>query len=186
MCQFDDYLCIEIQFRTYLQHLWATALEMRGIYSGVDLKSGVGEDYVLRFFLLLSSLFALEEHTPVCPNTSDNYMELINEIKRIDKQYNIIYDRLPSVNFIKSNNLDGYYLLDLDIKTFKLDSIYFKKNQVDKAMQYYNYLESLQDTSHNIVLVLVPSFKILKDSYLNYFLDDYNFYDKLVDLIYHR
>ena len=51
---------------------------------GTNLKSGIEEEDVLRFFVLVSSLFALKEGTPVCPNTSNNTKELIAEIKEID------------------------------------------------------------------------------------------------------
>lgn len=40
---------VEIQFRTKLQHLWSTAVETMGIYTGTNLKSGEGSPEILRF-----------------------------------------------------------------------------------------------------------------------------------------
>ena len=63
----DDYegMFVEIQFRTQLQHLWSTAVETMGLYTGTNLKAGLGPDEVLKFFALVSSLFALEEKTTI-------------------------------------------------------------------------------------------------------------------------
>ena len=56
---YNKNMLIEIQFRTQLQHLWATALETMGIYTQTNLKSSIGDKDVLRFFILVSSLFDL-------------------------------------------------------------------------------------------------------------------------------
>ena len=87
---YNKNMLIEIQVRTKLQHIWATAVEMMGIYTQTSLKSSIGDEDILRFFTLVSSVFALKENTPVCPNTSNNRSELINEIKEIDKKHMII------------------------------------------------------------------------------------------------
>ena len=87
---YNKNMFIEIQFRTKLQHMWATAVEMMGIYTKSNLKSSQGDYDILRFFTLVSSLFAIEEKMPICPNTSKWADELISEIKYLDKKNNII------------------------------------------------------------------------------------------------
>ena len=77
---YNKNMFIEIQFRTKLQHMWATAVEMMGIYTKSNLKSSQGDYDILRFFTLVSSLFAIQEKMPICPNTSDWADELISEI----------------------------------------------------------------------------------------------------------
>ena len=52
-------MLIELQFRTHLQHIWATALETIGLFTNQALKSGQGSKEILRFFVLVSSLFAI-------------------------------------------------------------------------------------------------------------------------------
>ena len=52
---YNKNMFIEIQFRTKLQHMWATAVEMMGIYTKSNLKSSQGDYDILRFFTLVSS-----------------------------------------------------------------------------------------------------------------------------------
>ena len=52
---------IELQIRTRLQHLWATAVETAGLYTKKSLKSGQGENGWLEFFMIVSSLFSFKE-----------------------------------------------------------------------------------------------------------------------------
>lgn len=46
---YNKNMLIEIQFRTKLQHIWATAVEMMGIYTKSNLKSNQGNKEILRF-----------------------------------------------------------------------------------------------------------------------------------------
>lgn len=182
--QSNDSQLVEIQFRTYLQHLWATALETMSIYMGTNLKSGIGADDVLRFFVLVSSLFALKEGTPVCPDTSNNPKELIAEIKEIDHQFHIL-EKLSTMlaKFNPSNDSKGYYLMELDTLTHKLEINYFPMNQVQEAVQLYNHMESLQIPIFNTVFVSTSSFDTLKRAYPNYFLDTRQFIAILKELL---
>lgn len=182
--QSNDSLLVEIQFRTYLQHLWATALETMSICMGTNLKSGIGEEDVLRFFVLVSSLFALKEGTPVCPDTSNNSKDLIAEIKKINNQFQIL-EKLSamSAKFNPSNESKGYYLMQLNTLTYKLETIYFPMNQAQEAVQLYNHIESLQIPTLNTVLVSAYSFGTLTMAYLNYFLDTRQFSTILKELL---
>ena len=182
--QSNDSLLVEIQFRTYLQHLWATALETMSICMGTNLKSSIGEEDVLRFFVLVSSLFALKEGTPVCPNTSNNPKELITEIKEIDHQFHIL-EKLGtmSVECNPSNNSKGYYIMKLNTITHQLQTTYFSTNQVQEAVQLYNHMESLQIPTLNTVLVSAYSFGTLTRAYPNYFLDTRQFIAILKELL---
>lgn len=87
---YNKNMLIEIQFRTKLQHIWATAVEMMGIFTKSKLKSSIGNEDILRFFVLVSSLFADLEGTPICPYTSEDKEINIQEIKNIDKKLNLV------------------------------------------------------------------------------------------------
>ena len=182
--QSNDSLLVEIQFRTYLQHLWATALETMSICMGTNLKLGIGKEDILRFFVLVSSLFALKEGSPVCPNTSDNSKELIAEIRELDNQFHIL-EKLStmSAKFNPSNESKGYYLMELDTLTNKLEINYFPMNQAQEAIQLYKHMESLQIPIFNTVLVSASSFNTLKRAYPNYFLDTSQFIAILKELL---
>ena len=62
-----DGLRIELQIRTRLQHIWATAVESMGTVLGQALKSRRGNQDWLDFFALISSAFALREKTAPVP-----------------------------------------------------------------------------------------------------------------------
>lgn len=154
------------------------------ICMGTNLKSGIGEEDVLRFFVLVSSLFALKEGTPVCPNTSNNTKELIAEIKEIDHQFHIL-EKLStmSVECNLSNNSKGSYIMQLNTVTHKLETTYFPMNQAKEAVQLYNHMESLQTPILNTVLVSSSSFGTLTRTYPNYFLDTRQFLAILKELL---
>ena len=56
---YNKNMFIEIQLRTKLQHIWATAVEMMGIYTHSNLKSSQGDEDILRFFTVVSSIFSI-------------------------------------------------------------------------------------------------------------------------------
>ena len=87
---YNQNMLIEIQFRTRLQHVWATALETMGLFTKQALKAGQGETYVKRFFILVSSLFALKEGYPVVPGTLSDERILISEIKKINNEHHLV------------------------------------------------------------------------------------------------
>ncbi|MCR9203961.1 MAG: RelA/SpoT domain-containing protein, partial [Halobacteriovoraceae bacterium] len=61
----DPRLFIEIQVRSYLQHIWATGVEVFGTLKNSSFKSGYGSKKWLEFFSYLSSVFAIKEASNV-------------------------------------------------------------------------------------------------------------------------
>lgn len=175
---YNQNILIEIQFRTKLQHIWATAVETMGIYTRSNLKSSQGNEDILKFFTLVSSLFAIKEKMPVCPNTSGWADELISEVMLIDKRSNIIM-KLKAINqaiqtteynenfYLKS----GYYLLVLNYNEPSLNIYPFKQSNFELATNAYNKIEYKSPGSIDTVLVSVKNFDILKTAYPNYFVD---------------
>ena len=128
--QSNDSMLIEIQFRTYLQHLWATAVEVMSVHTNTSLKAIMcGTDDILRFFTLVSSLFAIKEGTPLCLNTSNDSNKLLAEIKEIDNRLHIL-ETLSTITatYNSLNESEGYYLMELDILTHQLEIKYFPIN----------------------------------------------------------
>ena len=173
---YNKNMLIEIQFRTQLQHIWATALETMGIYTNTALKASMGDKAVLRFFTLVSSVFAKMENTPVCPDTPENYNELISEIKKIDKKLNIV-SRLSALSVAikyaneKYKKGNGYYLLQLNLAKKLLRVNRFSPNQIELATNVYDKIESINNPNIDAVLVSATSFDTLKAAYPNYFSD---------------
>ena len=56
---YNKNMLVELQFRTHLQHIWATALETLGLFTHQALKAGQGTEDIKRFFVVGSSLFAM-------------------------------------------------------------------------------------------------------------------------------
>ena len=170
---YNKNILIEIQFRTKLQHIWATAIEMMDLVKKSNLKAGQGDKNISRFFTLVSSLFAIEENTPVCPNTSNDENELLKEINELNQKHHII-DTLNalsiSVNIRNKSGNDEYYVFDMNYKEKYVDIYGYPKNQFHIANSVCEYLEN-KDINHNVVLVSAESIDQLKSAYPNYFAD---------------
>lgn len=180
----DDYnnnMIIELQFRTHLQHIWATSVETMGLFVGQNIKAGHGDEDVARFFVLVSSLFALEEQKPIVPNTVQDADALISELKEIIKRRNYL-DVLSAVRIAveRYGSGQGYHLLTLDYNSKKLRIDSFKPSQADEANEAYARIEETRDKSKiDVVLVRVSSFQTLKTAFPNYFSDIGTFVNKV-------
>lgn len=173
---YNKSILIEIQFRTKLQHIWATAVEMMALVTRSNLKASQGNKDILRFFTLVSSLFAIEEHTPVCPNTSNDENELLKEINDLNQKHHIM-DTLNALsttikyNYKSTNNKMEYYILDLHYIEKYVNVYGYPKDNIEQATFVYNQLESSATNDENIVLVSADSLDSLKLAYPNYFAD---------------
>lgn len=175
---YNNNMLIEIQFRTHLQHLWATAVETMGLFTKEAIKSGQGSEDVKRFFVLCSALLAIMEKQPIPPNVVNDVDEIVHEIEAINGQHNYL-DFLSAIRVaidnqdkINSTASLGYCILILNYNVKRLYFKFFKASQFDEANNVYNSIESTRAESKiDAVLVRVSSFKDLKTAYPNYFSD---------------
>ena len=176
---YNKNMLIEIQFRTHLQHLWATAVETMGLFTKNAIKSGQGDDDVKRFFVLVSSLFAIREHQNIAPNTINDIDELTSEIESLNAKHNYL-DFLSGIKVAveyqktdkKKKLTPAFYILILNYETHKLRIKPFSASEFDSANELYNKIESQKGvTQMDAVLVRVSSFETLKSAYPNYFSD---------------
>lgn len=184
---YNKNMFIEIQFRTKLQHIWATAVEMMGIYTKSNLKSSQGNKDILRFFTVVSSIFAIQENQPVCPNTLNSLKELINEMYNLDKKHNILkmLEAIKNAAHIiepKYKNTNGYFLLVLDLEYRNLTVTMYKPSEIQLATKIYDKLEKENNPNINVVLVSANSFITLKKAYPNYFMDIIDFLNNIKSL----
>ena len=174
---YNKNMLIEIQFRTKLQHIWATALETMGLYEKQNLKASQGDVNILRFFTLMSSLFALVEGTAVCPNTSEDFWTLIREIKQLDNKYRIfvkLHGISSTVKSVANNERNAkYFLLVLEInpQDTVLHTHSFRTKDLSIATDIYSEIEKEQDYTVDAVLVSASDANTLKIAYPNYFAD---------------
>lgn len=174
---YNNNMLIELQFRTHLQHLWATAVETMGLYTKQALKAGQGDDETKRFFALTSSLLAMKESTALVPNTPTSWPELMDEIVELNKRKHFL-DVLSAIRVvIEARNeamrgKQGYYLLILNFDTHRLRIAYYKLSQAENANAAYTQIEKNRvENKIDAVLVSVSSFQTLKVAYPNYFSD---------------
>ena len=74
---------IEMQLRSQMQHIWATAVETVDTFTRQALKSSLGQPDWLRFFALMSSAIAIAERSPLVPGTPQEGSALIAELRAV-------------------------------------------------------------------------------------------------------
>lgn len=181
---YNKNMLIEIQYRTHLQHLWATAVETMGLFTNEAIKAGQGSDDVKRFFILVSALFAMEENQSIPQNVVDDKDEIISEIEALNANNNYL-DFLSGIRVAVDHQADkigrdksGYFILILDYDANRLKIQYYKSSEISKANEMYNSIEEAKAESKiDAVLVRVSSFSDLKKAYPNYFSDIGEFVD---------
>ena len=186
---YNKNMLVEIQYRTHLQHIWAAALETMGLFTKQALKAGQGDIYIKRFFVLVSSLFALQEGCPVIPGTVADETELISEIEQIDGKHHVL-ETLNAIRIAVQHEDDvvkdkkGYYLLILNYNTHRLRIRTYLPSQFDAAETAYTQIEKNRHESNiDAVLVRAKSFKELKSAYPNYFTDIGEFYELITEYL---
>lgn len=113
-------LLVELQFRTKLQHAWATAVETVGTFLEHSLKSSEGPDEWLNFFALVSSAFAHAEGTPLVPgyehlSKAQTYQRTAEEAKRLGVS-DMLRGYSSAVNAIPTGKArSAYYLVELEL-----------------------------------------------------------------------
>ncbi len=182
-------MLIELQFRTHLQHIWATALETIGFFTNQALKAGQGNKDILRFFAVVSSLFAIREGCPVVPGTVNDENELISEIEQLNDQHHIL-DMLRAIRTVIDHDSDttpdkrGYYILQLNYESRTLKRWFFKPSELDNANRLYDHLEKRRGNAPlDIVLVRASSYSTVKAAYPNYFMDIGEFVEIIADYL---
>lgn len=169
-------LKIELQVRSNLQHIWATAVETVGTFTEQELKSSEGEEDWLTFFALMSSVFAHKENRPLVPNTPDRYPDLLTELTYYATKLDVVerlnaYGAATRILSVESGLRNvRYFLLQLDFVNRQIRVRRFGRSDFHIASQAY--LDAEQEAvAGDAVLVSVESLDSLRRAYPNYFLD---------------
>jgi len=172
----EEAICnIEVQIRTRLQHVWATAVETSKLVTGEELKFGEGNENWKRFFVLMSSYFALQEQSKIIAGTPDSKGKLITEIADLNKKNDFLTKLEVLKTFTESTKEKledfAYYLLYINSeeRNFKLKG--YKEEQYAQAYDDYTSSEKRENGIDNVVLVSTNSIESLKGAYPNYFAD---------------
>jgi ppGpp synthetase/RelA/SpoT-type nucleotidyltranferase len=184
-------LKIEIQIRTYMQHIWATSVESASIIAKAPLKASKGARYWLDFFRLVSSYFALQERKPLAPATPLTKVEIVESIRKLDNEHSILTQLNALNHWIKrteSGNIVGtprsaaaFFLLRIN-ETIENDADFTPFEDFDKA--YEAYVEAEKIYGFNAVLVSTNSAETLRRAYPNYFINIDTFISILQNLLF--
>lgn len=185
-------LRVEIQIRTKLQHLWATAVETVGLFTDNGLKFNQGSEKWLRFFKLVSALFSIEESSAIVEGVSTDSFTITKELVRLIRELDVI-KKLGTIGVatniighVSKNKKEssGYYLLTRDNSAHMLNVMVFPGIQkgFDAATQAYNDFEKTKkDPSSDAVLVSAQSYEALVYAYPNYFADITEFAERIIN-----
>ena len=181
----DNYngLLVEVQIRSKLQHIWATAVETVGFFTGQAIKSNEGEKEWNLFFKLMSSAFARMENCLTIPNTPQDEKELCLLIKEKEKELNVrtkMKNWTESIRLfddLKNKKNSHFFLLELDTIQEKLVISAYSKKEERKAIADYARAERriYGRKEYDVVLVGADTTADLKKAYPNYFLDTHEF-----------
>ena len=168
---------IELQLRTYHQHLWAMAVETAGMFYGEALKASQGSESWLTFFKIASAAFSHIENRPVITEYKNmSRTDLRNELSvwGTEKTFFSKLSAIKNVGKWATERAYAYWLLELDIKKDQSKVYGFNTEQLDTAMTMYAAKEQtpacLRGDRH-VVLVSTQLFKDLRQAYPSYFLD---------------
>lgn len=177
-------LKVEMQIRTTIQHSWATAVEMVGIFRRESLKSSMGDPRWLRFFILVSDLFYQMESKNNTLHKSHNTTS--DELKKLSTELNVssvlnafsqIADHINNSNKYTS----GFCVIIVDTQEKRIDIKGFSGTSFKKASKFYMDAEKGCENNNFKVaaMVSVNSIHELKTAYPAFFLDTKTFLNNL-------
>lgn len=180
---------VELQIRTKMQHIWATAVETVGMFKKSNLKQELGDENWLEFFRLMSHLMAIDEGaTTVSSKDFGNLrnklsklsqeIEFKNTMTLINIQHRILETAYNKIR-LKTKSSVGYMLLKLDLTPMREDgepTIHiesFPKYKEAKATELYGQLEEEAYANPMCYVLLAKSedVKNLRRGFPNYFAD---------------
>lgn len=172
---------VEIQLRTRMQHVWATATEAVGAMRGEDMKGGQGCPDWLRLMELMSAIIARHEGLPRSEHVPATDAGLEAEIKDLDAKLDAVavlrtYRDAVKLSESRAMMNSSYFVLTLDPDKGEV-SIAPQQSFLAGAKSYGRAIQPSGKAQH--VLVSVDSVDQLRAAYPNYFLDVGDFLDLL-------
>ena len=179
-------LLTEIQIRSKLQHIWATAVETVDFFTRQSIKCSEGDKDWKEFFRLASSAFARLENCPTVSDTPEDEKELYLKIKEKERNLNIhnllegwtnAMTLLDQRTKEKAVSKDDFFLLELDIYSKKLILTSYSKENKERAIEDYSRAEKKYEGNkeYDVVLVSASTTNDLRKAYPNYFVDTREF-----------
>lgn len=172
-------LNVEIQFRTYAQHAWSTAVEVAGLLTMNKPKFGQGSQELINQFRFASELIARQyEGSVSClPDlTIQEVKDGFNDCEqktRIVGLFRSVNTKVVDIDFKKNNVLVFPYVKMEDENQSVLEVHPY--DNVFRAIERYNALEEKMSNVADVVLVRADSFDNMRVTFRNYFADTTDF-----------
>lgn len=197
---------IEVQLRTYIQHYWATALEIVDLFTDQALKSNQGDEEWRVFFEKVGEHFAAMDSIHLfetmgqparlaayrqrlradpCLADSASIVARCAKKLRVREKLEAFAGSLVFVDGeLNKSGTSGFVLLQIDIEKKKLVADVFPPGGSKEAEAAYIAVESRTATKEGVVAALVSTTAVggIKEAYPNYFADSSKF-DRLLQLI---
>jgi len=176
-----DGLRVELQIRTKLQHIWATAVETMGTFLGQALKSRQGDQEWLDFFALTSSAFAHNEECALVPrfkylSREETFVEVADAEARLSA-LDMMRGLSVAADAIYKSRGSGkgwsYHLIILNSLKRTVQIKPYDRDSFEQAVIDYGRVEAEAAKGEKIEPVLVSAGPIdkLRRAYPNFFLD---------------
>ncbi|MDR1146248.1 MAG: RelA/SpoT domain-containing protein [Verrucomicrobiales bacterium] len=189
-----DGLYVEIQLRTRLQHLWATAVETVGFFLQEALKSSQGNQDWLDFFKLVSALLAREENEqPHADFGLCTKAELVAKINQLDRSRHVFkhLETIQKTKFARENSkLNGaaYWVIETLLNGNSTVKFYpFLESQKEAADLTYRQLEQTPEYllgKKQVVLISSDSLSKIEQAYPNFLGDIDEFIKELRRMVF--
>ena len=169
-------LLIEIQYRTLVQHSWATAVEVMGFVTDKELKFGRGDEKLLEVFRFASEILArpFEDEKSCLGHLSDN--EIVEGFDSLNSEIGF-YRNLRLLDVIQEEVSERKNMIlmfeDGERKLFK-----WGFPTVPRALKKLAELEQ-KNPGKNIVFVRADKGEDLRIAFKNYFSDADDFIEKV-------
>lgn len=175
-------LHVELQFRTKVQHAWATAVETMSTFLGQALKFGQGDRDWREFFSVTSSALAHGERTTPVPGYEDlTDRQTFTAVAKAEAELGVLTKLQGfaiAASRISTDPLKGrYHLVVLDTASRSVRITAYSENRLPEANAEYAKVEerTLKGEQVEAVLVSAGPIDALRKAYPNYFLDTHAF-----------
>ncbi len=183
-------LSLELQFRTRLQHAWATAVETMGTFLGQALKSGQGEIEWRHFFSVAGAALAVVEKTSPVPGyegyaDSDVFQALADAEKKLRALEKLRGFAVAANKITTERGPGAYHLIVLDSLKRTVSIRPYPVAKLEQASIDYAIFEQRTKAGEPIEAVLVSAGPVdaLRKAYPNYFLDTQEFVQRISRII---
>lgn len=170
-------LYVEIQYRTLVQHAWATAVEVIGFITESQPKFEYGDDRYLKAMIFASEILAraFEDQTGALPDIGDG--KLVQDFLSLEKELHLLRT-LRGLNSADKTYTEKKNAILVFSSADNLE-IYEYRDATDALRRLFELEKEFPD--HDIVLVRADTSEDVRLAFKNYFSDARDFINLIED-----